>query len=73
MSPTSDEHRACFTYHVQNRRTVKGIEERVTEKGKRNRAHRLFHSRNDKETIASWRSDLIRILGVFNVRPVVYV
>ena len=73
MSPTSDGRRTRFTYHVLNRRTVKEIEERVTEKGKRNRAYRLFHARNDKETIASWRSDLIRIIGVFNVCPVVYV
>ena len=30
----------------------------------------MFHAKNDKETIATWRSDLNRILHVFNVRPV---
>ena len=28
----------------------------------------MFHAKNDKETIATWRSDLNRILHVFNVR-----
>ena len=30
----------------------------------------MFHAKNDKETIATWRSDLNRILHVFNVRSV---
>lgn len=29
---------------------------------------RSFHAKNNKETIAAWGSDLIRILHVFNVR-----
>ena len=58
---------------VVDHRTVKKIEEGVTERMKRNRVSMLFHARNDKETIASWKSDLVRILGVFNVRSVVYV
>ena len=51
-----------------NRRTVQQVEVGVAEKGKRNRVSRLFHARNDKEMITSWRSDLTRILGIFNVR-----
>jgi len=54
-----------------NHRTVQQVEVGVAERGKRNRVSRLFHARNDKETITSWRSDLTRILGVFNVRSVV--
>ena len=54
-----------------NRSTVRKVEERVAEKGKRNSVSKLFHARNDKETISSWRSDLTRILGVFNVRSIV--
>jgi methyl-accepting chemotaxis protein len=34
----------------------------------RNPVSRLFHAKNDKETIAAWRLDLNRILHVFNVR-----
>ena len=30
----------------------------------------MFHAKNDKETIATWRLDLNRILHVFNVRSV---
>jgi len=30
----------------------------------------MFHAKNDKETIATWRSDLNRIINVFNVRGV---
>ena len=30
----------------------------------------MFHAKNDKETIATWRSDLNGYLHVFNVRPV---
>jgi len=32
---------------------------------------RLLHAKNDKEAIATWRSDLNTILQVFNVRLVV--
>ena len=31
---------------------------------------RLFHTRNDKHMIATWKSDLKRILQIFNVRSV---
>jgi len=59
---TSDDHR-----------TVKKIEEGVTKKMERNRLSMVFHARNDKEAITSWRSDLTRILAIFNVCSVVYV
>ena len=53
-----------------NRRTVAEIQANVIEKGERNLFARLVHARNDKEAIAGWRSDLNRILHIFNVRPV---
>ena len=31
-------------------------------------ASRLFHAKNDKDTIAAWRLDLNRVLHIFNVR-----
>ena len=40
-------------------------------KGKRNVFSRHLHAKNDKERIAAWRSDLARILHVFNVRSIV--
>jgi methyl-accepting chemotaxis protein len=36
----------------------------------RNAVSRLFHAKNDKDTIAAWRLDLNRILHVFNVRSI---
>jgi hypothetical protein len=47
------------------------IQKKVIEKGKRNPVSRLLHAKNDKETIAAWKSDLNKILLVFNVRSVV--
>ena len=44
---------------------------RIVQQGKRNVISRHLHAKNDKEQIAAWRLDLIRILHVFNVRPVV--
>jgi tetratricopeptide (TPR) repeat protein len=52
---------------------VAEIQEKVIEKGGRNLFSRLVHAKDDKDTIASWRSDLNRILHIFNVRPVVFV
>lgn len=49
-------------------RTVIGIQEKIIEKAGRNPLSRLAHARNDKDTITSWKLDLIRILQVFNVR-----
>jgi hypothetical protein len=64
---------ARFAYHAIIRRTVAEIQEKVIEKGGRNLFSRLVHAKDDKDTIASWRSDLNRILHIFNVRPVVFV
>ena len=38
--------------------------------GKRSAISRVFHSKNDQETIAAWRLDLNRILHIFNVRSI---
>ena len=51
-----------------NRRAVAEIQRSIIERGKRNVISRHFHAKNDKEAIATWRSDLNRILHVFNVR-----
>ena len=43
------------------------IQRQIIKQSGRNAATRLFHAKNDKETIAAWKSDLNRILQVFNV------
>ena len=53
-------------------RTIKEIQEKIAEKGRRNIPSRLVHVKSDKELIASWKSDLDGILRVFTVRSVVF-
>ena len=57
-----------FTHHLPNRRTVAEIQANINEKRERNLLSRLVNAKNDKEVMAGWRSDLNRILQVFNVR-----
>ena len=45
----------------------------VIKQSKRNVISRYIHAKNDKEKIAAWKSDLTRILHVFNVRSIVSV
>jgi len=49
-------------------RAVAAIQKRIVEQAKRNVFLRYLYARNDKEKIAAWSSDLIRVLHVFNVR-----
>jgi hypothetical protein len=49
------------------------IQSKIIKKGKQNTVSRLFHAKSDKEMIAGWKSDLNKILLVFNVRSVVVV
>ena len=44
------------------------IQRSVVEPDRRNPISRFFHAKKDKATIAAWRSDLDRILHVFEVR-----
>ena len=53
------------------RRTVADIERRLVKWGKRNPISRRLCAKNDKETIATWKLNLDRLLQVFNVRSVV--
>jgi len=67
-------HRAThLPYQTPDRRTVAEIQRNIVERAKRNAVTRLFHAKNDKETIATWRLDLNRILHVFNVRSIIFV
>ena len=51
-------------------RTVYEIQENIIKRSKRNPISRRYHAKNDKEAIATWRSDLNGIRRVFNVRSV---
>ena len=44
---------------------------KIVKKGKRSAVSRLFHAKTDKETIAAWKSDLGKVLLIFNVRSAV--
>ena len=47
------------------------IQRNVIKQNERNVVSRHFHARNDKDKIATWKSDLNRILQVFNVRSII--
>ena len=48
-------------------RTVADIQGEVLKRGGRGRFSRFLHSRDDKDVIVAWKSDLNRLLHVFNV------
>ena len=52
--------------------TLAEIQKKIVEKRKRNAVSRFFHAKNDKASIATWQTDLTRILRIFNVRPVFF-
>ena len=64
----SSEH---FTDNTLDRSTLGEIQKGIIKKGTRNPVSRFFHAKNDKDTIAGWKSDLTKILLVFNVSSVV--
>jgi len=66
LDPTSDAHVGRLIYQVSNRGTVDEIQ-RTSLSRADNGAIRLFHAKSDKETIAAWKLDLIRVLQIFNV------
>jgi len=51
---------------------VAEIQENIIEQRKRNAIsqHPHTHIKNDRERIAAWKLDLVRILQVFNVRSI---
>ena len=62
---------ARFADDTLNRSTLAEIQKKIIKKGKRNVVSRLVHAKSDKEMITTWRSDLSKILLVFNVSSVV--
>ena len=54
-------------YDGPDRRTVAEIQANVIKRSGRHRMSRFLHSGGDKDAIAAWKSELNRILHVFNV------
>ena len=55
------------------RRIVAEIQRKIRTRGKQSVVSPRIHSEKDKEAMVTWRSDLDRILRVFNVRSIVFV
>ena len=58
-----------FAYDGLSRRTVAAIQKQTVKKGKRDIFSR-FIRKDDKDVIAGWKQDFIRILQIFHVRSV---
>jgi hypothetical protein len=46
------------------------MQKKVVKRGKRNGVTRFILAKDDKDKIAAWKQDLVRILQVFNVRSI---
>ena len=57
-----------FTDDALGHSTLAEIQRKIIKKSKRNSVCRLLYAKSDKEMIAGWKSDLSKILLVFNVR-----
>ena len=53
-----------------NPRTVTEIERKVVKRGQRGPLSRFILSKGDKDKIAAWNQDLVRVLHIFNVRSI---
>jgi hypothetical protein len=51
-------------------RSVAEMQRNVDKQGKRNAVSRFISAKGDKEKIAAWNQDLVRVLHVFNVRSI---
>ena len=58
---------------LTHRRTVAEIKSKVLKRSKKNAISRALNSKKDGLSIATWKTDLDRILLIFNVRPVIFV
>ena len=64
-------HCSWLAYRALDCRTVAQIQRSANEPKERNPISRIFYAKKDEATIAAWRSDLDRILHIFEVRSVV--
>jgi hypothetical protein len=70
VSRTGKLHAERSTHRRLDHRTVTKIQGKVIKQRKRNAFHRFILSKTDKDKIAGWKQDFIRILHVFNVRAI---
>ena len=49
-------------------RTLAKIQVKIVKQGKRSAIYRFVLSKSNKDKIAVWKQDLVRVLHVFNVR-----
>ena len=54
-------------------RSVAEMQRNVNKQGKRNAVLRFILAKSDKDKIAAWNQDLVRVLHVFNVCPTGFV
>ena len=67
VGPATSVFRLSTYPRSPDRRTVAEIQNKVIKRSGRSRASRFLHARIDKDAIAAWKSDLSRLLQVFNV------
>ena len=68
MSQTNEARGEPSTHQYLNRRTLGRIRKNVDKQGKRNVAIRFILAKTNKDKIAAWKQDLLRILQIFTVR-----
>jgi hypothetical protein len=68
VSQTDNTHAERSTHRRLDRRTVSRIQGKVAKQNKRNALHRFVLSKTDKDKVAAWKQDFVRVLRVFNVR-----
>jgi len=67
VEPATHRFNSSLTCNLY-RRTVVGVQTKVIKWRERNAISRLLHTRSDRESIATWKSDLNGALHFFNVR-----
>ena len=67
MSHSFNTYAERFTHRSLNRRTLAEMQRKVDKRGKRNAVSRFILAKGDKDKIAAWKQDLVRVLQVFNV------
>jgi hypothetical protein len=67
---SSDTYADGSAYRCLCRRALTEMQRKVVKRGKQNSVFRFFLSKDDKDKIAAWKQDLVRILQVFNVRSI---
>ena len=70
VSRTSNTCAGRFAYQDLDRRTMSEIQRKVVKRAKRSSVSKLINAKSDKDAIVGWKTDLIRVTHVFNVRSV---